>query len=193
MTAGHGIVHSECRPSALGPGASGHPDLARAARGERRKWPRLSMSARLTCRSSRTGRLGVIMGELWGQAPTTTCFQTIYADIELAEGGVVLIDPAATERAVYLAYGDAMNDGIEMEVSTSTSCARASLRILRLAGGGCIVSLCARDSPRLAMSGWSLVSSRDRINQAMKTGRQAISKVPGRRQGPSRSPEVPKR
>ncbi|NWO96053.1 pirin family protein, partial [Escherichia coli] len=112
MTAGHGIVHSERSPSAeraRGPELSGIQTWLALPEANEEMAPAFEHvgAADLPIVEEPGARCRVIMGELWGaRAPTTTYAQTIYADIELAEGGAVPIDPAATERAVYLAYGD---------------------------------------------------------------------------------------
>jgi redox-sensitive bicupin YhaK (pirin superfamily) len=140
-------------------------------------------------------RCRVIMGELWGaRAPTTTYAQTIYADIELAEGGAVPIDPAATERAVYLAYGDASIDGIEMEVSTLYILRPGITAILRSAGGGRIALCGGEDFATPRHVWWNFVSSsRDRINQAKEDWKAGnFPKVPGDDKEFIPIPEVPK-
>ena len=49
------------------------------------------------------------MGTLWGAtSPVTQHSPTIYADIALAAGGIMPIDPEADERALYLAEGEAI-------------------------------------------------------------------------------------
>lgn len=200
MTAGHGIVHSERSPSAereKGPELSGIQTWLALPEDREEMDPAFEhvAAADLPIVESPGARARVIMGELWGaKAPTTTYAQTIYADIALDEGGAVPIDPAATERAVYLAYGDASIDGIEMEVATLYILRPGITAILRSSGGG-RVALCGGEdfaTPRHVW--WNFVSSsRDRINQAKEDWKAGnFPKVPGDDKEFIPIPEVPK-
>ncbi|MFS2112415.1 pirin family protein [Sphingomonas sp. Sphisp140] len=200
MTAGHGIVHSERSPSAereKGPELSGIQTWLALPEDREEMNPAFEhvSAADLPIVEEPGARCRVIMGELWGaKAPTTTYAQTIYADIELSEGGAVPVDPSATERAVYLAYGDASIDGIEMEVATLYILRPGITAILRSAGGG-RVALCGGEdfaTPRHVW--WNFVSSsRDRINQAKEDWKAGnFPKVPGDDKEFIPIPEVPK-
>ena len=200
MTAGHGIVHSERSPSAeraRGPELSGIQTWLALPEANEEMAPAFEHvgAADLPIVEEPGARCRVIMGELWGaRAPTTTYAQTIYADIELAEGGAVPIDPAATERAVYLAYGDASIDGIEMEVSTLYILRPGITAILRSAGGGRIALCGGEDFATPRHVWWNFVSSsRDRINQAKEDWKAGnFPKVPGDDKEFIPIPEVPK-
>jgi redox-sensitive bicupin YhaK (pirin superfamily) len=124
----------------------------------------------------------VIMGNLWGAAaPTTQHSPTIYAEITLAPGGAIPIDPEADERALMLIGGEASLDGqllglYELAVlAPGHSMRLASERGARvmLLGGAPL------DSPRHVW--WNFVSSsRDRINQAKDDWRAGkFGTVPG--------------
>ncbi len=200
MTAGHGIVHSERSPSAeraKGPELSGIQTWLALPEDREEMDPAFEhvSAAELPIVEDMGARCRVIMGELWGaKAPTTTYAQTIYADIELEAGGAVPIDPSATERAVYLAYGDASIDGIEMEVATLYILRPGITAILRSGGGG-RVALCGGEdfaTPRHVW--WNFVSSsRDRINQAKEDWKAGnFPKVPGDDKEFIPIPEVPK-
>ena len=200
MTAGHGIVHSERSPSAeraKGPELSGIQTWLALPESMEEMNPAFEhvAAADLPVVEAPGARARVIMGELWGaKAPTTTYAQTIYADIALDEGGAVPIDPSATERAIYLAYGDASIDGIEMEVSTLYILRPGITAILRSTGGG-RVALCGGEdfaTPRHVW--WNFVSSsRDRINQAKEDWKAGnFPTVPGDDKEFIPIPEVPK-
>jgi redox-sensitive bicupin YhaK (pirin superfamily) len=113
-------------------------------------------------------RARIIMGSLWGEcAPVTTYAQTIYADIQLAPGGAIPIDPEADERAIYVAGGDAALDGLMLRPQT--------LYVLR---PGVAATLTSIDGGRVMLCGgeafttprhvwWNFVSStQDRLMQA---------------------------
>lgn len=200
MTAGHGIVHSERSPSAeraKGPELSGIQTWLALPESMEEMNPAFEHvgAGDLPIVEDMGARCRVIMGELWGaRAPTTTYAQTIYADIALDAGGAVPIDPSATERAVYLAYGDASIDGIEMEVATLYILRPGITAILRSGGGG-RVALCGGEdfaTPRHVW--WNFVSSsRDRINQAKEDWKAGnFPKVPGDDKEFIPIPEVPK-
>ena len=114
MTAGRGIVHSERSPAAVrpdGPELLRHPDLAGAADGEGGDRSGLrACRPRTICRwrSDRHARARIVMGSLWGETSPVTCHSpTIYADIRLAAGGAMPVDPEAEERGLYVAEGEA--------------------------------------------------------------------------------------
>jgi pimeloyl-ACP methyl ester carboxylesterase len=83
------------------------------------------------------------MGSLWGAtSPVTQHSPTIYADLGLAAGGSIPIDPDAEERAVYLAEGDAELDGLRLE--------RRVLYVLR---PGIRATLRSQDGARVMLCG----------------------------------------
>jgi redox-sensitive bicupin YhaK (pirin superfamily) len=110
----------------------------------------------------------VLMGTLWGAEARTRCDSpTIYADIELADGGSLPVDDEAEERGVMLVGGEAALDGDPLELYT--------LYILRpghrarvtsqLGGRLMLLGGQAFSTPRHVF--WNFVSSsRERINQA---------------------------
>jgi len=200
MTAGHGIVHSERSPSAerdKGPALSGIQTWLALPEAQEEIDPAFEhvSAADLPIIEAPGARCRVIMGELWGaKAPTTTYAHTIYADIALDEGGAVPIDPSATERAIYLAYGDASIDGIEMEVATLYILRPGITAILRSSGGGRIALCGGEDFATPRHVWWNFVSSsRDRINQAKEDWKAGnFPKVPGDDKEFIPIPEVPK-
>ena len=113
-------------------------------------------------------RARIVMGSLWGATSPVTCHSpTIYADIHLAPGGAMPIDPEAEERALYVAEGEAALDGVKLERSTLYVLRPGIRATLRSAAGGHVM-LCGGaplDGPRHVF--WNFVSSRrERINQA---------------------------
>lgn len=173
MTAGKGIVHSERSPSAeraVGPELSGLQTwLALPEKFEEVDPAFEHVSAAELPQIDGDGATArVIMGDLWGvSAPTTTYAQTIYADIALDAGGSIPIDPAADERAIYLATGEATLDGMVLEPMT-LYVLRPGIRATLRSETGARVALCGGEAfttPRHVW--WNFVSSsRDRINQA---------------------------
>ncbi|WP_066798463.1 pirin family protein [Sphingomonas soli] len=199
MTAGKGIVHSERSPSAertKGPELSGLQTWLALPEQFEEVDPAFEhvAAADLPVIEGDGATCRVIMGDLWGaSAPTTTYAQTIYADIALDSGGSVPIDPAADERALYLATGEATLDGMTLEPMT-LYVLRPGTRATLRSECGARVALCggeAFQTPRHVW--WNFVSSsRDRINQAKaewKAG--AFPKVPGDDKEWISIPEVP--
>ncbi|HCF24120.1 MULTISPECIES: pirin family protein [unclassified Novosphingobium] len=124
----------------------------------------------------------VILGNLWGRtAPTTQHSPTIYAEITLAPGGTIPIDPEADERALMLIGGEASVDGLALGLYELAVLAPG--KAMRLASGtGARVMLLGGaplDSPRHVW--WNFVSSsRERINQAKDDWRAGrFATVPG--------------
>lgn len=199
MTAGRGIVHSERSPAserARGPDLSGIQTwLALPERFEEAA-PAFEHvpAAELPTVESAGAKARVIMGSLWGvAAPTTTYAGTIYADIALDPGGSVPIDPAADERAVYLAMGEASLDGMPLAVSTLYVLRPGTAATLRSANGGRVM-LCGGEAfatPRHVW--WNFVSSsRDRIEEAKRAWKAGeFPRVPGDDKEFIPIPEVP--
>ncbi|UYY58121.1 pirin family protein [Sphingomonas sp. S2-65] len=200
MTAGHGIVHSERSPSAeraVGPELSGIQTwLALPERNEDMDPAFEHVPAGdLPVVEAGGATARVVMGELWGvSAPTTNYAQTIYADIMLEPGASIPIDPAADERALYVAMGDANLDGLELAPLRLYVLRPGTSATLRSERGGRVM-LCGGEAfttPRHVW--WNFVSSsRDRINQAKEdwtAGR--FPKVPGDDKEWIPIPQVPK-
>ncbi|WP_375288429.1 pirin family protein [Sphingomonas sp.] len=175
MTAGTGIVHSERSPAEVrpaGPPLSGIQTWLALPDGREEIDPAFEHvpAASLPVVEAHGARARVIMGNLWGaRAPTTTYAGTIYADIALETGAAVPIDPAAEERAIYLAEGEATLEGmplLPMQLYVLRPGIAATLRSAHggramLAGGDAFAT------PRHVW--WNFVSSsRDRIAEAKR-------------------------
>jgi redox-sensitive bicupin YhaK (pirin superfamily) len=200
MTAGRGIVHSERSPAAereKGPELSGIQTWIALPEAMEESDPAFEhvAAADLPILEGHGATARVIMGDLWGlSAPTTTYAQTIYADIGLAPGGSIPIDPSADERALYVAMGEASLDGmplLPMTIYVLRPDIHATLRSDR----GARVMLCGGEAfttPRHVW--WNFVSSsRDRINQAKEDWKAGnFPKVPGDDKEFIPIPEVPK-
>ena len=173
MTAGSGIVHSERSPD---------EDRAKASKlSAIQTWLALPDRVEemdpafehvgeggLPVIEDGSARARVIMGSLWGEtSPVTTYADTIYADIQLAPGGRIAIDPSADERALYVSGGDAALDDMTLTPQTLYVLRPGTSATLMSVDGGRIV-LCggeAFSSPRHVW--WNFVSSRqDRLMQA---------------------------
>ena len=184
MTAGRGITHSERSPASVradGPALSGIQTWLALPGDKEEMDPAFEHVAKddLPLIESGGASARVVMGTLWGAtSPVTQHSPTIYADIALAAGGAMPIDPEADERALYLAEGEASLDGLRLEPSTLYVLRPGIAATLRSASGGHVM-LCGgapMDGPRHVF--WNFVSSRrDRINQAKedwKAGRFAL-------------------
>jgi hypothetical protein len=173
MTAGRGIVHSErspadARPS--GPELSGIQTWLALPKAKEEMDPAFEHVPKdlLPVIEGSGARARVVMGSLWGATSPVTCHsETIYADMALAPGGSMPVDPAAEERAIYVAEGDASLDGQALEPTVLYVLRPGTSAILR-SERGAHVMLCGgapMDGPRHVW--WNFVSSsRDRINQA---------------------------
>jgi len=184
MTAGKGITHSERSPAALrrdGPELSGIQTWLALPSAREEMDPAFEHVARddLPLIEGEGARARIVMGRLWGEASPVTCHSpTIYADIHLAPGGSMPIDPEAEERGLYVAEGDAALDGSALQRST-LYVLRPGVRATLRSGIGGHVMLCGGaplDGPRHVF--WNFVSSRrERIDQAKsdwKAGRFAL-------------------
>jgi redox-sensitive bicupin YhaK (pirin superfamily) len=173
MTAGKGIAHSERSPAALRPGGpelSGIQTWIALPAAKEEMDPAFEHVAKddLPLVEGDGARARVVMGSLWGETSPVTCHSpTIYADIHLAPGGAMPIDPEADERALYVAEGEAALDGVPLQRSTLYVLRPGIRTTLRSETGGRIM-LCGGaplDGPRHVF--WNFVSSRrERINQA---------------------------
>ena len=185
MTAGRGIVHSERSPPELrreGPELSGIQTWLALPRAKEEIEPAFEHVAkdRLPVFESSGARARVVMGTLWGATSPVTCHsETIYADLALEPRGSIPIDPAADERAVYLAEGDASLDGQMLEPHVLYALRPGTSATLRSAGGAHVM-VCGGaplDGPRHVW--WNFVSSsRDRIHQAREDWRAGRFTLP---------------
>jgi redox-sensitive bicupin YhaK (pirin superfamily) len=173
MTAGRGIVHSERSPAELRPGGpelSGIQTWLAMPAAKEEVDPAFEHVGKedLPLVEADGASARIVMGRLWGTASPVTCHsETIYADLHLGTGGSIPIDPAAEERALYVAEGDADLDGQALEPRILYVLRPGISATLRSFGGGHVM-LCGGaplDGPRHVW--WNFVSSRrDRINQA---------------------------
>lgn len=173
MTAGSGIVHSERSPDADRAHASNlsaiQTWLALPERDEEMNPAFEHVGAgRLPVIEGDGAHARIIMGSLWGEtAPVTTYAQTIYADIQLAPGGSIPIDPAAEERALYVSGGDAALDGILLAPQT-LFVLRPGIRATLTSVDGGRVMLCGGEAFATRRHVWwnFVSSSTDRLRQA---------------------------
>ena len=185
MTAGRGITHSERSPPEVRPGGpelSGIQTWLALPTAREETEPAFEHVPRgdLPVVEDGGARARVVMGRLWGRESPVTCHShTIYADVHLAAGGAMPIDPEAEERGLYLAEGEASLDGIGLEPTTLYVLRPGISATLRSAGGGRVM-LCGGaplDGPRHVF--WNFVSSRrDRINQAKEDWRAGRFTLP---------------
>jgi redox-sensitive bicupin YhaK (pirin superfamily) len=184
MTAGKGITHSERSPAAVrprGPELSGIQTWIALPAAKEEIDPAFEHVPKdaLPMVEGDGVEARVVLGTLWGETSPVTCHSpTVYADIHLAPGGFIPIDPEADERALYVAQGEAALDGLPLEPAT-LYVLRPGLRFTLRSGGGGRVMLCGGaplDGPRHVF--WNFVSSRrERIDQAKedwKAGRFAL-------------------
>jgi len=115
MTAGRGITHSERSPAELAGQTQriyGMQTWLALPDGLEQMDPAFESHTDLPLIEERGAKATVIMGSMWGERAPTTCHApTIYADIQLAAGATIPIDPDARERAVMLVGGGAEIDG----------------------------------------------------------------------------------
>ncbi|HEX8644832.1 MAG TPA: pirin family protein [Allosphingosinicella sp.] len=173
MTAGRGISHSERSPAALrpdGPELSGIQTWLALPQTKEELAPAFEHvpADGLPLVHAGGASARIIMGSLWGETSPVTCHsETIYADIQLAPGGAMPVDPGADERALYLAEGEASLDGLNLQLRTLYVLRPGISATLRSARGARVM-LCGGaplDGPRHVW--WNFVSSRrDRIRQA---------------------------
>ena len=184
MTAGKGITHSERSPASVraeGPTLSGIQTWIALPAAKEEMDPAFEHVAKdaLPLVEGDGARARIVMGQLWGETSPVTCHSsTIYADIHLAPGGAMPIDPEAEERALYVAEGEAAIDGVPLQRSTLYVLRPGIRATLRSDAGGHIM-LCGGaplDGPRHVF--WNFVSSRrERIEEAKadwKAGRFAL-------------------
>lgn len=189
MTAGTGIVHSERSPAEErqakdggGPALYGMQTWLALPDGREEIAPAFESRTGLPLIQDGGASAQVIMGTLWGQtAATTQHAETIYAEIILAPGSALPIDPDADERAVMLVGGEAAIDGIALNLYELTVLAPGAALTLGSASGGRVMLLGGESfaSPRHIW--WNFVSSStDRIEQAALDWRERrFPTVPG--------------
>jgi hypothetical protein len=185
MTAGRGIAHSERSPAELrpaGPELSGIQTWLALPSAREEIAPAFEHVARDDLPLARGGgaQARVVMGTLWGETSPVTCHsETIYADIHLSPGGAMPVDAEADERAVYVAEGEAILDGLTLERSTLYVLRPGVAATLR-SDTGAHVMLCGGaplDGPRHVW--WNFVSSRrERIQQAKEDWRAGRFTLP---------------
>ena len=200
MTAGKGIVHSERSPADVRPGGpelSGIQTWLALPSAKEEIDPAFEHVAKadLPVVASDGGKARIVMGTLWGATSPVTCHsETIYADMALAAGGAIPIEPGADERAVYVAEGDATLDGTALELRTLYVLRPGISATLRSVNGAHVM-LCGGaplDGPRHVW--WNFVSSRrDRIRDAREDWKaMRFPLVPGDSEEFIPIPQVPK-
>lgn len=185
MTAGRGIVHSERSPQEerhSGPKLFGMQTWLALPDGQEEIDPAFEAQTGLPVIEDGCAKAIVIMGELWGaRAPTTTHSHTIYAEIVLAPGGSLPLEPAADERAIMLVGGEADIDGHALVLHDLAVLQPGQSMTLHSGIGGRAMLLGgeAFTSPRHVW--WNFVSSsHERIRQARGDwAADRFPKVPG--------------
>jgi hypothetical protein len=200
MTAGAGIVHSERSPQELragGPVLSGLQTWLALPLALEETKPGFEHSAAdaLPAIEDHGASVRLVMGEAWGARSPVTCHSpTIYADILLAAGASLPIDPGLEERALYLISGDATIADSPLTASHLTLLKPGLAATLRSNGGGRVMLAggAAMDGARHVW--WNFVSSsRDRIAQAREDWKaRRFATVPGDDKEFIPLPEVPK-
>ena len=185
MTAGRGIVHSERSPQAerdVGARLYGMQTWLALPDGREDIDPAFEAVVDLPVVEDGSAKAIVIMGELWGaRAPTTCHSPTIYAEIVLAPGGTLPIEPDADERAVMLVGGEAAVDGQPLGLYELTVLQPGRNMSLSSASGGRVMLLGGEAFATPRHVWWNFVSSsRERINQAKEDWRAGrFPLVPG--------------
>ena len=185
MTAGRGIVHSERSPVAerdLPKPLYGMQTWLALPDGQEEIDPAFEAVADLPLVEDSRASARVIMGSLWRRtAPTTQHSPTIYAEINLAPGGAIPLDPEADERAVMLVGGAADVDGEALALYELAVLAPGQAMRLASESGGRIMLLGGAAIGSQRHVWWNFVSSsRERIRQARDDWQQGrFPKVPG--------------
>ena len=185
MTAGRGIVHSERSPAALradGPELSGIQTWLALPSDKEEVDPAFEHVGReaLPLVEGDGAKARVVMGRLWGETSPVTCHSpTIYADIDLAAGGLMPVDAEAEERGLYVAEGEASLDGLPLEPGTLYVLRPGVRATLRSERGGHVM-LCGGaplDGPRHVW--WNFVSSRrERLREARQDWKEGRFPLP---------------
>lgn len=185
MTAGSGIVHSERSPAAerdLPKPLYGMQTWLALPDGQEEIDPAFEAVADLPLVEDSCASARVIMGSLWGRTASTTQHSpTIYAEINLAPGGAIPLDPEADERAVMLVGGAADVDGEALALYELAVLAPGQAMRLASESGGRIMLLGGAAIGSQRHVWWNFVSSsRERIRQARDDWQQRrFPKVPG--------------
>jgi len=185
MTAGRGIVHSERSPASVrpeGPELSGIQTWLALPTAKEEAEPAFEHVGKhaLPVAHDRHARARIVMGSLWGETSPVTCHSpTIYADIRLAAGGAMPVDPEAEERGLYVTEGEAELDGVKLEPMTLYVLRPGTRATLRSEYGGHVM-LCGGaplDGPRFVW--WNFVSSRrERIREAREAWKAGLMTLP---------------
>ena len=200
MTAGSGIVHSERSPQDVrpaGPALSGLQTWLALPQSLEETAPAFEHVpvAALPVIGAGGASARLVMGRAWGaESPVTTHSPTIYADITLAAGASLPIDPEAEERALYLISGNATVEDNPL-LAAHLVVLKPGLAATLRSGEGARVMLAggaAMDGQRHVW--WNFVSSsRDRIAQARSDWAEGrFPTVPGDDKEFIPLPEVPK-
>lgn len=173
MTAGKGIVHSERSPAGerhKGARLYGMQTWLALPDGREEIDPAFEAVSDLPVVADGGASATVIMGSLWGvTAPTTTHAETIYAEINLAPGGAIPLDPDADERAVMLVGGEASIDGEALAPYSLYVLAPGAAMRLASGKGAKVMLLGGEAFATRRHVWWNFVSSdRERINQAKR-------------------------
>ena len=200
MTAGSGIVHSERSPEqvrAEGPSLYGMQTWIALPDGGEEVAPAFDHvpAAELPMVEDKGASARVLMGSLWGATAATRCDSpTIYADIQLAEGGAIPVDAEADERAVMLVGGDAALDGEPLELFALYVLKPGYRARLSSETGGRVMLMGGQAFSTRRYVFWNFVSSsRDRINQAKEDWKALrFPLIPGDDDEFIPLPEVPK-
>ena len=185
MTAGRGIVHSERSPQAerdVGARLYGMQTWLALPDGREDIDPAFEAVVDLPVVEDGSAKAIVIMGGLWGaRAPTTCHSPTIYAEIVLAPGGALPIEPDADERAVMLVGGEAEIEAQPLGLYELTVLQPGRNMSLSSASGGRVMLLGGEAFATPRHVWWNFVSSsRERINQAKEDWRAGrFPLVPG--------------
>ena len=185
MTAGKGIVHSERSPQeerARGPALYGMQTWLALPDGKEEIDPAFECRKDLPQVSADGAAATIIMGSLWGEtAPTTQHAATIYAEINLGEGGAIPIEAEADERAIMLVGGAGELDGEPLEPYTLYVLKPGAQMTLTSRTGGKAMLLGGEAFAEKRHVWWNFVSSsRERIEQAKEDWREErFPLVPG--------------
>jgi redox-sensitive bicupin YhaK (pirin superfamily) len=190
MTAGRGIVHSERTPEELraagGSGVSGLQSWLALPRHAEDAEPEFVHHAAesLPCFTRDGAEVCVIAGALWGrESPVRTFSPLFYADALLTAGGGLDLPADFVERAVYVADGEALVDGVACGVGDLAVLAPGGAAAIESVAGARLMLLGGEpmDGPRHLW--WNFVASTpERIEQA---------KADWQRYGTGRFPRVP--
>jgi redox-sensitive bicupin YhaK (pirin superfamily) len=191
MTAGRGIVHSERTPAELrapgGASVSGIQSWLALPREAEEADPEFVHHAAdtLPCFTRDGAGLCLIAGEAYGRrSPVRTYSPLFYVDATLTAGGGLDLPPEHEERAVYVADGAAVVDGVACGVGDLAVLAPGTTATISSAPGARLMLLGGEpmDGPRHIW--WNFVSSSaERIERAkadwQRYGAAPFARVPG--------------